>query len=706
MSDLITRAYAADVVKYEKTAEGDFMVYGIATGPKKDLDGQGCDPDWLRDAVPAFMKRGNIRLMHNPSLPPVGKAQKAVETDEREWALAIKVPPTTAGKDAQMMVENEMLTGISIGVKNAVVVKHPDFPNGLIKGGDIVEMSLVDFPAYQYSKLAQSTEELGLPVFKRVGSTIHYAGAVMEVESPAVKQLSKAAGALEIPAAVRARLERQRQDAEQMRQQGYGILQNPYAGAPQIVVPGKSAPAELKKAAAPAVVKHDDLASYAEPYLMTPRMNADGEVELEGEEAVHAKQINSILAGFKQLAIQEMEEDDFEFGCLEQLTDIARHFLNWAACEQIEGEQQAFMDEVEGAVVSLAAEPDRSKRHQMVKAIHTTLTKVGTLKEAAVPEDLDAEKAAKKTSDDGEAGEPGALGDGKTDDEEDEAAKAVVPDSDAEKVGKTISRATAARLASLAETPGVPEAVSIALRELAGFVPTPDAPGNGPTDDGVTAGDIQAAHANMPREVIPLEGAGGVQAAVSGSFVTPTGKAAAPDTEKAALVEQVSAAAAAAAMAALEKFVTSDAFVTKLASGVEAKQEATKAAEAAKVAESKAGDVEKAVGGVIEKMREEFRTELSAIKQLAQPAKGAISESAVVAAEERKFAANPDSAPAHKGAETDAANVGEAIYKRALAGDPMAQRIWREAVETATHGASSTDAAKAAVKAAPAMKVN
>jgi hypothetical protein len=44
----LTYAYAAEIVKSERDADGHLIVYGKATGPDLDLDGQICDPKWLK----------------------------------------------------------------------------------------------------------------------------------------------------------------------------------------------------------------------------------------------------------------------------------------------------------------------------------------------------------------------------------------------------------------------------------------------------------------------------------------------------------------------------------------------------------------------------------------------------------------------------------------------------------------------------------
>ena len=843
---MIVRAYAADIV-YKDAKER--MVYAIATGPKMDLDGQGVDPEWLRSAVPEWMKRGNIRLMHNPTIPPVGKAKQAVELPNEDWAVAIKVTDDDTWK---MINDDQVLTGISIGVKNATVVADSRFPKGKIAGGEMIEMSFVDYPAYKSSVLTQDPESLGVTFFKRAGTSIHYNGVVIEEELPAAVQhlvdLNKVAGAVELPGVVRDRLERQRQEKETAQAQNIlGAPQNPYIGRPIMVVPGKTTVADLakitqldvpvtetwtkaaaadiekrfgdydaeyifkrsfsdkkrsalakegkaesdgsypieneedlknavsaygrsknksrtkahiisrakalgktdllpadwtgstkkEKAVKPEVTKVvasrtqgliakcGDACYPMEEYLFTPMTNEDGEVELQGDEAVHQKIVNQIIQGFRQLAIQEMQEDEIEFGCLEDLSDVAKEFLNWVWHEQMEGEADALHEQMESASLAMIAEPDASKRHAMGHVIAESVRKFSTLKEASVT--TDAEKAAKGGAGDAKATDPkdakddgpkgGENADGADEGDEGEGGddgkrtakktgqkpveKAVEPD--AAKIGKAISRATADQLLELANTPGVPAGVRASLESLAGFEATrQSADGSGDDMFAEVKDPRDAVTGNLSREKI--DGAsnafGTIMAEVSASFVTPTGKAATPDTTKATAADlfksNVSKIAGDAAVEALEKFVTSDAFVSAISAGVRAQVDAAKATDVAKVAADAVADVKKAADEKIEEVRKGLEAEITRIKQLPQPPKGVVTEG--TQAIDKSFQVN-GSETVKVATPTAEENLGALIMKRAMAGDPAAQRVLREAVENAQPGAGQDAAATAAYRA-------
>lgn len=134
-----TTAYAADIVKAERDADGNLIVYGKATGPDLDLDGQVCDPAWLKSAMPSWMEWGNVREMHQPIAAGVG-TELVAEGDDW-WVKSKCVDPSTAKK-----IDEGVLKGYSVGIKNPKVVKDASAPGGRIIGGTIVEVSYVDRP--------------------------------------------------------------------------------------------------------------------------------------------------------------------------------------------------------------------------------------------------------------------------------------------------------------------------------------------------------------------------------------------------------------------------------------------------------------------------------------------------------------------------------------------------------------------------------
>lgn len=144
----VTYAYAADIVKSERDPDtGDLMVYGKATGPDLDLDGQICDPTWLKTAMPAWFEWGNIREQHGMVAAGVGTQLDQVGDD---WYVTARIVDPGAVKK----IEAGVYKGFSIGIKNARVVKDVKAPNGRITGGEIVENSLVDRPCNPTAKMS------------------------------------------------------------------------------------------------------------------------------------------------------------------------------------------------------------------------------------------------------------------------------------------------------------------------------------------------------------------------------------------------------------------------------------------------------------------------------------------------------------------------------------------------------------------------
>jgi hypothetical protein len=136
-----TTAVYAEIVKHERDANGDLVVYGRATGPDLDLDKQICDREWLKSAMPDWFQYGNVREQHTSIAAGVG--QEITALPDGGWDLkALVVDENSARK-----VEKKVLKGYSIGIRAPRVVKDASAPGGRIVGGQIVEVSLVDRPA-------------------------------------------------------------------------------------------------------------------------------------------------------------------------------------------------------------------------------------------------------------------------------------------------------------------------------------------------------------------------------------------------------------------------------------------------------------------------------------------------------------------------------------------------------------------------------
>ncbi|WP_020658388.1 hypothetical protein [Amycolatopsis benzoatilytica] len=134
-----TTTVYAEIVKHYRDDDGNLIVEGSATNPSLDLDDQICDPTWLKSAMPDWFEWGNVREQHTAIAAGVGTD---LTQDGDNWLLRSKVVDPVSAKK----VENDVLKGYSIGIKNPRVITDKSAPGGRIVGGQIVEVSLVDRP--------------------------------------------------------------------------------------------------------------------------------------------------------------------------------------------------------------------------------------------------------------------------------------------------------------------------------------------------------------------------------------------------------------------------------------------------------------------------------------------------------------------------------------------------------------------------------
>ena len=139
MANLTTQFFGIE--KADKNSDGTLTVYGKATDDSLDIDQQICDADWLKRAMPHwFQSGGNIREQHSNIAAGVAKEYEVKE--DGHYITALVVDPVSVKK-----VENGVLKGFSIGIKNPRVTRDKSAANGRIIDGQIVEVSLVDRPA-------------------------------------------------------------------------------------------------------------------------------------------------------------------------------------------------------------------------------------------------------------------------------------------------------------------------------------------------------------------------------------------------------------------------------------------------------------------------------------------------------------------------------------------------------------------------------
>jgi len=166
---------------YKEAEDGSLYVYGLATDPSLDLDQQICDPGWLKTAMPQWFKTGaNVREQHSAIAAGVGIELNA---DGDKWMLKSEVvDPVTQAK-----VRKGVLKGYSIGIKQAQVMKSDEAPNGVITGGQIVEISLVDRPANSNARIEIAKSVNGELVMSEIAKADDILQEAVMTEAPAAE---------------------------------------------------------------------------------------------------------------------------------------------------------------------------------------------------------------------------------------------------------------------------------------------------------------------------------------------------------------------------------------------------------------------------------------------------------------------------------------------------------------------------------------
>ena len=134
-------------------------VYGKVTDDSVDLDQQIVDSDFARKALGAWFKEyANVRQMHSGSLPPAGVG---IALDDKEDGQYVKAEVYEPG--AVQQVKRGGYKAYSIGIAHPRIVRDAKAKNGRIVGGEVVEISLVDFPAHPGTKFALVAKAGGNP---------------------------------------------------------------------------------------------------------------------------------------------------------------------------------------------------------------------------------------------------------------------------------------------------------------------------------------------------------------------------------------------------------------------------------------------------------------------------------------------------------------------------------------------------------------
>lgn len=150
--------YHFPITEITKEANGDLLVYGACTDGTVDSDRQIVDSAWSGKALQDWYETGgNVRVQHSPFLYPAGTGSMLEVNkngDGQHFIQARVVEP-----NAKLLVEKKVLKDFSIGIMDPVIVHgDPRAPGGVIKGGFIGEVSLVDRGSNHNSgfKLAKS----------------------------------------------------------------------------------------------------------------------------------------------------------------------------------------------------------------------------------------------------------------------------------------------------------------------------------------------------------------------------------------------------------------------------------------------------------------------------------------------------------------------------------------------------------------------
>jgi len=146
------------VFKYEKSADGSSLfVYGKATTDDLDLDDQIVDKDFARKALGDwFTDFYNIRQMHSGQLPPAGIGVGLDEKPDGFWLKSEVYEP-----GAMLQVKKGGFKAYSVGIAQPRIIRDAKAKNGRIVGGQVVEVSLVDYPANPKCKFAITEKAIG-----------------------------------------------------------------------------------------------------------------------------------------------------------------------------------------------------------------------------------------------------------------------------------------------------------------------------------------------------------------------------------------------------------------------------------------------------------------------------------------------------------------------------------------------------------------
>ena len=130
-------------VPITKIDEEKRMVYGFASTPDLDSDGEIISLDALKNALPEYMEFPTLREMHQAKA--IGTTKHAEILDDSKKGKGLFIGGKIVADDAWKLVKEGVLKAFSIGGN---VIEKVD---NVIKSLELVEISLVDVPANKSS---------------------------------------------------------------------------------------------------------------------------------------------------------------------------------------------------------------------------------------------------------------------------------------------------------------------------------------------------------------------------------------------------------------------------------------------------------------------------------------------------------------------------------------------------------------------------
>jgi hypothetical protein len=130
--------------KTEEDADGNLIVYGVATDGSVDSDEQIVDPAWAAKAVREWLETGpNLRVQHQSQRDPAGVGISMETGPNGETYVKSRVIET----EAKRLVKGGALRAYSVGIARPKIVRDNVARGGRIVDGEMCEISLVDRPA-------------------------------------------------------------------------------------------------------------------------------------------------------------------------------------------------------------------------------------------------------------------------------------------------------------------------------------------------------------------------------------------------------------------------------------------------------------------------------------------------------------------------------------------------------------------------------